>query len=112
MGTILSGIGSRYFGRKRTLMMTQAVALLALMVLRFAYSIPMFYLGSFLGGCTGGIVNAVIPTYVAEINQPRIRKFTGSFINVGFAFGFVYTKFVGVFTNWRDTVLCMFACQY
>ena len=109
MGTILSGIGSRYFGRKRTLMMTQTVALLALMVLRFAYIIPMFYLGSFLGGCTGGIVNAVIPTYVAEINQPRIRKFTGSFINVGFAFGFVYTKFVGVFSNWRDTVSCMFA---
>ena len=104
---MLSGIGSGYLGRKKTLMITQIVALIGILVLRFASSVPHFYLGSFLGGCSGGIVNAVVPAYVGEINQPRIRKFSGSLMNTIFYCGFTCTKIISIFANWRDTVAFM-----
>ena len=104
---MISGIASGYLGRKKTLMITQTVALVGILVLRFASSVPHFYLGSFLGGCSGGIVNAVVPAYIGEINQPRIRKFSGSFMNTIFYCGFTCTKMISIFLNWRDTVACM-----
>ena len=104
---MISGIGSGYLGRKKTLMITQIVALVGILVLRFAWSVPVFYLGSFLGGCSGGIVNAVVPAYVGEINQPRIRKFSGSFMNTIFYCGFTCTKVISIFANWRNTVAFM-----
>ena len=74
--SLVSGLQSNYLGRKPTLMITQMVALAGFLFLRFANDVPMFYIGSFLGGYTNGINMAVMPTYVGEINQPKIRTFT------------------------------------
>ena len=102
-GTMISGVQSNYLGRKPTLMFTQIIALSGFLFIRFAYGIYMFYIGSFMLGITQGITSAVIPAYIGEINQPQIRKFTGSFIVVAFAIGFSCTKLISVFAFWRDT---------
>ena len=102
--TLVTGVQSNYLGRKPTLMITQMVALAGFLFLRFANNVPMFYIGSFLGGYTNGINSAVMPTYVGEINQPKIRRFTGSFIVLSFTIGFAATKLIGIFVSWRDTV--------
>ena len=103
-GSMLGGIKSHHFGRKIALMIAQVAALSGLLFIRFAGSIPMFYIGNFLGGYVAGLNTALIPAYTGEINQPRIRKFTGSFIVLSFTLGFSGTYLIGKFLSWRTTV--------
>ena len=73
-GTMLSGVKSEVLGRKKAILTTHFVALLGFLSLRYANSVPMLYLGNFLGGYTEGVYLVVSPLYVSEINQPKIRK--------------------------------------
>ena len=107
--TLVGGLQSNYLGRKPTLLITQIVALAGFLLLRFANDVPMFYIGSFLGGYTNGITLSIMPTYVGEVNQPRIRRFTGSFIRLAFTMGFAGTKLIGIFVSWRDTLSIIMA---
>ena len=90
-------------------MFSQFVAFAGFLFLRFANDIPMFYIGSFLGGYTNGLNSAVMPTYVGEINQPKIRRFTGSFLVLAFTIGFAFTKLIGLFVSWRGTLSIIMA---
>ena len=90
-------------------MISQIVAFVGFLFLRFANNVPMFYIGSFLGGYTNGINSAVMPMYVGEINQPKIRRFTGSFIVLTFTIGFAGTKLIAMFVSWRVTVSIIMA---
>ena len=103
IGAFAIGAQCDYLGRRPALMIMQLVSVLGLLLLRFAYNVPMLYAGSLLGGYVQGAGNAVMPTYVGEINQPRIRKFTGSFIVLSFTIGFAITKLIGILVSWRTT---------
>ena len=99
----MSGVTSFGLGRKRTIMISQLVTLTGFLIIRFSNAISLFCIGNCLGGYSTGVNIAVMPTYIGEINQPRIRKFTGSFMSLFFTFGFSFAYLVGKFTSWRNT---------
>ena len=103
-GTMLSGVKSEVFGRKKAILTTHFVALLGFLSLRYANSVPMFYLGNFLGGYTEGVYLVVSPLYVSEINQPKIRNYTLSFNMLSFFFMFSITYIIGAMVSWRQTI--------
>ena len=104
LGAFAIGVQCDYLGRRPALMIMQLVSVLGLLCLRFAYNVPMLYAGSLLGGYVQGAGNGVMPMYVGEINQPRLRKFTGSFIVLAFTIGFAITKLIGILVSWRTTL--------
>ena len=91
---------SRYFGRKKSVMITQCVALIGALCILLAKNVTSFYIGNILSGYTNGVFSGILPIYTSEINQPKIRKFTGSFLNLIFSLGFSLTYLVGWLTEW------------
>ena len=104
LGTIFSGVKSDYLGRKLSIMISQVIYIIGLLFLRFATGVAMLYVGSFLGGYSIAITISAIPMYIGEISQPRIRKFTGSFLVLINNFCFASTYLIGSMLSWRDTV--------
>ena len=92
---MFSGIQSDVWGRKKTMMCSQIVALLGFLCLRFAINISMFYIGSFLGGYNEGVYMVVAAVYTSEINQPKIRNYTLSFNVLAYFFTFALTYLIG-----------------
>ena len=104
LGTLFSGAKSDYLGRKRSIMISQIIYFSGLMFFRFANGVFMLYVGSFLGGYSISITLSAIPMYIGEISQPRIRKFTGSFLVLINNFCFASTYLLGSVLSWRDTI--------
>ena len=104
VGTPLGGLHSDWWGRKRAMMVTQILTLLGLLCLRFAKSVPMFYIGNFLGGYTEGVYLVVSALYTAEINQPKIRNYTMSFNMLCYFLTFCITYMIASFVSWRQTI--------
>ena len=67
----------------------------------FSKSVALFYTGNFLAGYTNGVFLGVVPIYTGEINQPQIRKFTGTFLANTFFLGFSITYLVGWLSTWK-----------
>ena len=103
IGTLMSGASSYVLGRKKTIMVSQLVTLAGFLIIRFSNAILWFCIGNCLGGYSTGVNIAVMPSYIGEINQPRIRKFTGSFMSLFFTFGFSFAYLIGKFTTWKNT---------
>ena len=104
VGAVSSGMQFDFWGRKKTMMSTQIVALFGFVFLRFANSIPMLFIGNFLGGYTEGVYLFAAPVYTAEINQPRIRNYTLSFNVLAFYICFSFTYVIGSMVSWRQTI--------
>ena len=104
VGTMFSGVKSDYFGRKASIMISQIIYIMGLLLFRFANGISMLYVGSFLGGYSNSITISSIPMYIGEVSQPRVRKFTGSFLVLINNLCFAATYLIGSLLPWRDTV--------
>ena len=100
-GTLLCGIKSRYLGRKKAVMITHIVSFLGALCIVLANNVLLFYAGNFLSGYTNGVIVGVVPIYAGEINQAKIRKFTGSFLMMIYFLGFSLTYLVGWMTKWK-----------
>ena len=74
-GTPICGIQSGILGRKKTIMLTNAV---------------------FIG---------IAPIYTSEVCQPNIRKFTGGFVGVQFFVGYGVAYFTGSLSHWKTAAI-------
>ena len=102
IGTIVYGIKSNYLGRKKSVMITQAVGFVGALCIFLANSLELLYIGNFVAGYTAGVFLGLPPIYTAEVNQPRIRNFTGALQTLTFFLGFAITYLVGWrVPNWR-----------
>lgn len=104
VGTPVGGLQSDILGRKNTMMATQLLTLIGFLFLRFAQTIPMFYIGAFLGGYTEGVYLFVSALYTAEINQPKIRNYTMSFNMLSYFLMFCITYVIAYSVPWRQTI--------
>ena len=100
-GTLLSGIKSGYLGRKKTVLITHSIAIVGALCVVLATKVQLFYAGNFLAGYSNGVNYGVIPIYTGEINQPKIRKFTGSFLALTFFAGFSLIYVVDSCITWK-----------
>ena len=92
---------SYHLGRKKTVLITQLVSITGALCILFSKDVAIFYLGNFLLGYTNGVFLGIAPIYTGEINQPSVRKFTGSFLSLTFLLGYAITYLVGSISTWR-----------
>lgn len=82
-GPIL-GRASDRLGRKPVLLVSQCGTLVAFLILGFANSLPMLFIGRIIDGLTAGNLS-IAQAYISDVTTPENR--TRSFALIGIAFG-------------------------
>ncbi|KAK9888200.1 hypothetical protein WA026_000469 [Henosepilachna vigintioctopunctata] len=93
VATIFAGYISDRRGRRTTLLIFVIPWLLSHICLIFATTVSEFLLWRFIMGVGIGSIHAIIPIYVGEVSEIRIRGFLGNFLQILYTLGllFVYT---------------------
>ena len=90
-------------------MLTQAVGFSGALFILFAKNSELLFVGNFVVGYTMGVFVGLQPIYTAEVNQPKIRNFTGALQTLTFFLGFSITYLVGSYTAWRVAAIIQVA---
>uniref|UniRef100_A0A6E8VTV5 MFS domain-containing protein n=1 Tax=Anopheles coluzzii TaxID=1518534 RepID=A0A6E8VTV5_ANOCL len=90
IGTILFAIIHTYFGKKIALLLTSVPHIILWTLILVGDNVWYIYGARFCSGLTGGGVVSVVPLYIADIADKKIRGTLGSltiiFINIGLVF--------------------------
>lgn len=108
-GPILAGFFSEKIGRKSTLLLFALPMLLSHLILAFASSPVEFYIARFMLGIGAGSVFTVVPMYVGEIAETRIRGFLGCLLGVFIAFGLLFVYTIGPFVHLKTLSFILLA---
>lgn len=94
-GALLAGPLSDRVGRKRVMVGTALLFLVAASMAAGAWSLPWLLIGRTLGGCAVG-ATLIMPLYVAELAPARARGLFVSFVQIG-----IVTGILGAYaTSW------------
>ena len=105
-GSMIGGDQCQYLGRKKSLMVDNAMLFITQIVSSFATNIPTLMICRFIAGniCASSLVN--IPLCTSEIGQPAVRKITGSFVMGAYCVGFSANLILGAIMPWRWAFRC------
>uniref|UniRef100_A0A1B6G9Z8 Major facilitator superfamily (MFS) profile domain-containing protein n=1 Tax=Cuerna arida TaxID=1464854 RepID=A0A1B6G9Z8_9HEMI len=100
-------------GRRWAIVTSVMICFVAWIILLFANSVWIIYIGRFIGGAGGGIAFLACPMYVAEISEPEVRGALGSlfafFLVAGYLIEYAFGPYVSysvlIFLNFIPTVL-------
>ncbi|XP_059618579.1 facilitated trehalose transporter Tret1 [Phlebotomus argentipes] len=109
LGCIFSGSITQPIGRKRAMQLVNIPILIAWLIFHFSTKVVHLYVGLCLAGVSGGLLEAPVLTYVAEITQPRVRGMlaaTGSFFTI---LGVFAQFLMGTFLKWR--LIALISCS-
>jgi len=102
LGTLCTGTFADSYGRKKTLLVLAFPQLASWILIFIATDATLLYISRFLAGFCGGAVFVVIPAFIAEISEDRIRGQLGVFvalsINLGILLGFIVGNYLSFFT--------------
>ncbi|XP_032684917.1 facilitated trehalose transporter Tret1-like isoform X2 [Odontomachus brunneus] len=105
IGCLVSGPLSQHFGRKRTMMMSNIPFVVAWLIFHYANNSAMLFTALALTGLTGGLLEAPVLTYVAEITQAHLRGILSATSSVAVILG-VFTQMLGgSLAHWRTVAL-------
>ncbi|XP_075211824.1 facilitated trehalose transporter Tret1-like isoform X1 [Lycorma delicatula] len=105
LGCILSGILTQPFGRKPSMMAINIPFMFAWLIYHYATSVGMLYAAVALTGFSGGVLEAPVLTYVAEITTPQLRGMLSATASMVVILG-VFVQFIfGSFVHWRTIAL-------
>uniref|UniRef100_A0A1B6DPM9 Major facilitator superfamily (MFS) profile domain-containing protein n=1 Tax=Clastoptera arizonana TaxID=38151 RepID=A0A1B6DPM9_9HEMI len=118
LGTMFSPIPTAYladkFGRKRVLLMLTGLPLLSWIFIYFASSAWILYLARFLAGLWAGVSQSVLPVYIGEISEPKLRTslatFNNLFVNTGVLLSYVIGPYVSYHT--LAIIFCIMTIMY
>ncbi|XP_034937938.1 facilitated trehalose transporter Tret1 isoform X3 [Chelonus insularis] len=105
LGCIISGPISHYLGRKRTMLIANIPFITAWIILYFATSAPYIFMALALTGLTGGLCEAPVLTYVAEVTQPHLRGMLSATASMAVIVGVFTQLLTGSLTDWRTVAL-------
>ena len=96
MGAFLGGNIAKSLGRRRSMILTDLISIVAVLMTLFA-NVPIMILGRLVAGLSVGLHSSLVPLYVQEIAPREIKGVAGSFIQlqccigslVAYAFGFL-----------------------
>ncbi|CAH1106547.1 unnamed protein product [Psylliodes chrysocephalus] len=78
VGTLLSGLFSKKFGSKKSLIIASVPFIIGYIIIAHSKSIVLFYIARFLTGISAIFSMGLIPSYVAEISQDHNRGILSS----------------------------------
>lgn len=89
------GVLSDIIGRKTAMLMLTIPFTIGWLMIIFANSIWMFYLGRFITGVSGGAFCVTAPLYTSEIAENQIRGTLGSYFQLMLVVGILVTYILG-----------------
>ncbi|PZC80035.1 hypothetical protein B5X24_HaOG215504 [Helicoverpa armigera] len=105
VGCALSGIVTSPIGRRRAMQMVNVPFFIAWLIFHYSTTTGHLYGALFLTGLAGGLLEAPVLTYVAEITQPHLRGALTATSSLCIILG-VFTQFLfGIFMYWRTVAL-------
>lgn len=104
-GCLVSGPLSQTFGRKKTMMMANIPFIMAWILYHYSYNSAMLFASLAITGLTGGLLEAPVMTYVAEITQPKYRGVLSATSTMSVILGIFIQMFTGSLVSWRTTAL-------
>lgn len=105
IGCALSGVVTAPLGRRKSMQIVNIPIVTAWLLFHFATSTGHLYGALFLTGLSGGLLEAPVLTYAAEITQPHIRGALSATSSMCIILG-VFTQFLfGIFLEWRVMAL-------
>ncbi|XP_047524305.1 facilitated trehalose transporter Tret1-like [Pieris napi] len=105
LGCALSGVVTAPLGRRRAMQMVNVPFFIAWLTFYFSKNTSHLYMALVLTGLAGGLLEAPVLTYVAEITQPHLRGALTATSSMCIIIG-VFTQFLfGLFLYWRHVAL-------
>lgn len=102
LAVLICGWVAEIAGRKAALMLIGVTQLASWVVVMFASDLTMIYTFRILGGFAGGGTFSIIPLFVSEISEDRIRGTLGAILsitcNIGILLGFILCYYLNYFT--------------
>ncbi|KAH0550116.1 facilitated trehalose transporter Tret1-like isoform X1 [Cotesia glomerata] len=105
LGCLMSGPISHRLGRKKTMLFINIPFISAWILFYYANSAPLLFVALALTGITGGLCEAPVLTYVAEITQPHLRGMLSATSSMAVIIGVFTQILVGSLTDWRTVAL-------
>ncbi|XP_027847186.2 facilitated trehalose transporter Tret1 [Aphis gossypii] len=105
LGCMISGTITQPFGRKPSMIALTLPFILAWLLFHYASTVTELYLALALCGLCGGLLEAPVLTYVAEITEPHIRGVLAALSSTTVILGSISQFILGNFLHWRKIVL-------
>lgn len=105
LGCLFSGTLAQPFGRKRAMQLVNLPMFGSWLIFYFARHSWQFYTGLALAGVSGGLLEAPVLTYVAEICEPSFRGMLAATGSTCVIFGILLQFIMGTFLNWRQIAM-------
>ncbi|KAG5870730.1 hypothetical protein JTB14_028116 [Gonioctena quinquepunctata] len=110
LGALISGYITQSIGRKMTMQLVNIPILVAWLLYYFSTEAWHIFLASCFTGLAGGVLEAPVLTYVAEVTQPQWRGILSSTSTASIVLGLLIQFLLGTFYSWRTVALinCVF----
>ncbi|XP_046742994.1 facilitated trehalose transporter Tret1-like [Diprion similis] len=105
VGCLGSGLISGYLGRRKTMMISNAPFIAAWILYYYSYNSTMLFCALAMTGLTGGLLEAPVLTYVAEVTQPHLRGMLSATSTMSVILGIFIQMLAGSLTTWRMAAL-------
>lgn len=105
LGGFVSGPISQWLGRRKTMMLASIPFVIAWLIFHYANSARMLLLALAMTGLTGGLLEAPVITYVAEVTQPHLRGMLSATSTMAVITGVFTQMLAGSLVGWRTAVL-------
>lgn len=105
IGCLLSGLLTQPFGRKKSMMVLNIPLIIAWLIYNNATSVAGLYVALSLTGLAGGLLEAPVLTYVAEITQPGLRGLLSATSSMCVILGVFIQFLLGSVYEWRTVAL-------
>ncbi|XP_060854797.1 facilitated trehalose transporter Tret1-2 homolog [Rhopalosiphum padi] len=102
IGAVPAGAVSSVFGRRVSLIVSEAHVVFGWLMIAFPKAARMLYVGRILQGVGCGAMCTIIPMYVGEIAEPEIRGFLGGLYQLFVVSGILYSYVLGNFLNYTQ----------
>ncbi|KAK9692735.1 Sugar transporter [Popillia japonica] len=105
IGSIITFLTVDIIGRKKILLLTAAPLISSWIMVAYAGVVDVLYTARFIAGLADGMVYTVIPIYLCEIADPKIRGLLGSSSSVMNMMGILLVNTLGIYFNIRVSAL-------
>ncbi|CAH1130240.1 unnamed protein product [Ceutorhynchus assimilis] len=105
LGCLLSGAVTQPLGRKRAMQFVNLPFLAAWLLFHYSTESWHVFLALCMTGFSGGLLEAPVLTYVAEITEPALRGALCATSTMAVNFGIFISFFLGTFLEWRTVAL-------
>ncbi|XP_031636749.1 facilitated trehalose transporter Tret1 isoform X2 [Contarinia nasturtii] len=101
LGCFLSGMFTEPTGKRRAMQLVNLPMIVSWMLFYMSTSVTYLYAGLCLSGLSGGLMEAPVLTYVAEVTQPQFRGMLAATGTTCVITGILIQFILGTFFSWR-----------